>query len=274
MVTVSQLFVYPVKSLAGIALDRAEVTDRGLAHDRRYLLVTADGRFMTQRKYPRMALLQPVLTDRGLEVFDTTVDGSLLAIDRPTAAATADQRVTVWRHTVDAQHVSGRADSWFTRALGVECRLVYMPDTSLRPVAPSSGLRPAGKLTSFADAYPFLLAGEASLANLNLRYPGVDTLTMARFRPNIVCRGSEAYAEDGFGTFSINGISFTALEKCARCGVPNVDPQTAAVNPSGEPLRTLASYRREGSKVNFGVNLIHSGTGGIAVGDVIQQNVV
>ena len=269
MLAVSQLYIYPIKSLGGIAVAQAEVTDRGLAHDRRYMLVTHNGVFMSQRSTPRMALLRPRLTDYGLEVYNAGIDGSSVSIIQPPADAPTNHRVTVWRQTVAAQHVSDQADSWFSHALKTKCKLVYMPDRSLRRVDSSTGQRPAGKVTSFADAYPFLLIGEESLADLNRRHPSDSELTMARFRPNIVCAGGAPYAEDEIGSFTVNGISFTGLEKCARCGVPNIDPVTAKVSSGRKPLRTLAEYRTEERKVYFGMNLIHTGTGRIAVGDLL-----
>ena len=264
---VSQLYIYPIKSLGGIAVASAEVTDRGLAHDRRYLLVTPDGVFITLRKYPRMALLQAELTGDVLSVRNTTT-GDVIRLPEPADGPT-DREVTIWRQTVAARSVSVAADAWFSDALGLTCHLVYMPDRSHRPVAPSSGLRPAGKITSFADAYPFLLIGEASLADLNARYGGEEHFGMERFRPNIVCSGGAPYAEDDLTDFTINGISFTGLEPCARCGVPNVDPNTGVASRVGEPLVTLAGYRRMGGKVYFGMNLVHAGTGTIAVGDLL-----
>ncbi|WP_420461259.1 MOSC domain-containing protein [Neolewinella sp.] len=267
MLTVSQLYIYPIKSLGGIAVDSAEVTDRGLAHDRRYLLVTPDEVFITLRKYPRMALLQPELRGGALSVRNTET-GEVLRLPEPADGPT-DREVVIWQQTVAARSVSAAADTWFSDALGMACHLVYMPDHSHRPVAPSSGLRPAGKIASFADAYPFLLIGEASLADLNARYGGEVHFGMERFRPNIVCSGGAPYAEDDLTDFTINGISFTGLEPCARCGVPNVDPATGVANRVGEPLATLAGYRRVGGKVYFGMNLVHAGTGSIAVGDLI-----
>ena len=264
---VSQLYIYPIKSLGGIAVDSAEVTDRGLAHDRRYLLVTPDEVFITLRKYPRMALLQPDLRGGALSVRNTET-GDVLELPDPSEGLT-DRDVVIWRQTVAARSVSAAADAWFSDALGLACHLVYMPDCSHRPVAPSSGLRPAGKITSFADAYPFLLIGEASLTDLNARSSGEEHFSMVRFRPNIVCSGGAPYAEDELTDFTINGISFTGLEPCARCGVPNVDPATGVASRVGEPLATLAGYRRVGGKVYFGMNLVHAGVGRIAVGDLV-----
>lgn len=267
--TVSQLYIYPIKSLAGIAVPRARITDRGFAHDRRYMLVTPDLRFITIRRYPQMTLLRPEIADNTLQITHANHPGDPLYLPLVPGNGTA-KRVMIWNDTVGAQHVSEEADNWFSRMLGIDCQLVYMPDESRRPVAPSSGLRPAGKITSFADAYPFLMIGELSLEDLNDRYPGDERLAMARFRPNIVVSGGYPYIEDALSDFSINGVAFTALEKCARCGVPNVDPVTARVSDDGEPLATLAGYRREGGKIYFGVNLVHRGVGEIRVGQGVK----
>ena len=270
MPTVSQLIIYPVKSMAGVALTTARVTDRGLAHDRRYMLVTPQGRCITIRQHPELALLQPRITGQGLEVVHRLRPRERLIVPPPPYAG-APEEVTVFSQTMLAVSVGRAADEWFAKALGVDCRLVYMPEESRRPVAPSSGLRPPGKITSFSDGYPFLLIGEASLADLNQHHPGQEEVEMARFRPNIVVAGTAPYAEDNMGTFAINGITFNGLEKCARCNVPNVDPVTAVPSPEGEPLATLSQYRKDGRKIYFGVNLVHSGEGWISVGDTLSQ---
>lgn len=270
MPTVSQLYVYPIKSMAGVSLSTARVTDRGLAHDRRYMLVTPRAKCITIRQHSELALLQPEITRRGLEVVHRQRPQERLIVPPPPYAG-APLEVTVFAQSMWARSVGRAADEWFANALGIDCRLVYMPDESHRAVAPASGLRPAGKITSFSDGYPFLLVGEASLADLNQRYSGREEIAMARFRPNIVVAGGAPYMEDDMGTFTINGIAFNGLERCARCNVPNVDPVTAVPSPEGEPLATLSQYRKEGRKIYFGVNLVHSGEGWISVGDVLNQ---
>ena len=268
MLTLSQLYVYPIKSLGGIALDRATVTDRGLAHDRRYLLVDREGQFLTIRQHPQLTLLQPRLTDDGLEVAHRDRPADTLPL---THEHYQDRwrEVTIWNNSVRARPVSAAADAWFSRQLGLDCALVYMPDESFRPITPSSGLRPPGP-TSFADAYPFLLIGEASLADLNSRSKEEEHFIMLRFRPNLVFRGGAPYVEDTLEEFRIGGIHFTAVEPCARCGVPTVDPLTAEAHPARQPLATLAQYRCADRKINFGMNLVHRGGGELRVGDVIQ----
>ncbi|CAH0999557.1 putative protein YcbX [Neolewinella maritima] len=270
MLTLSQLYVYPIKSLAGISVASARVTDRGLAHDRRYMLVTPQGQFITIRQHPVLTRFRTALHKEGGVSVD--FEGSTLDLPAPAQHGPGGAlQVVVWDDTVRARTVSDAADRWFTERLGVDCHLVYMPDASHRPVELREP-RNAGILTSFADGYPFLLIGEASMQDLNDRLAPASPLDVVRFRPNIVCRGAAPYAEDGFGDFTINGIGFAAVKPCARCGVPNVDPVTAQVHAAGEPLATLSTYRKVGRKINFGVNLVHSGTGVLAVGDVIVRS--
>ena len=143
-----------------------------------------------------------------------------------------------------------------------------MPDVSMRPVDTTSGNSPKGKFTSFADAYPFMMLGEASMSDLNnrLKVP----VSVKRFRPNMVFSGGIPYQEDKIEKFVINQIGFMGLENCARCKIPNIDPDTGILNKDKEPLKTLATYRTKNGNINFGRNVIHSGSGFIRVGDEIH----
>jgi hypothetical protein len=143
-----------------------------------------------------------------------------------------------------------------------------MPDNSMRPVDTTSGYTPKGKYTSFADAYPFLMVGEASMDDLNSRMQ--IPLTIERFRPNIVFSGGYPYKEDSIEDFTISQINFTGLENCARCIVPNIDPEKGVLNSDKEPLKTLSIYRMRNKKIEFGRNVVHQGTGIIKVGDEIH----
>ena len=263
MLTLSQLYIFPVKSLAGFSVPSAVVTDRGLQHDRRWMLVDANNRFLTLREFPKMALLHTALTDKALVVHSENADSQLaIPFDMDNAAL---EDVTIWNATVRAKHVGKEAADWFSDQLGGHCNLVFMPENSHRPVDTTSGYRPAGKLTSFADAYPFLLLGESSMDDLNSRLPA--PLSILRFRPNLVFAGGAPYEEDHIDGFTINGISFTGLENCARCKIPNVDPATGTVSTDNQPLKTLANYRNVNRNIIFGRNTVHAGTGVISVGD-------
>ena len=265
MLNISQLFIYPVKSLSGIALESAQVTDRGLQHDRRWMLVNEQNRFLSQRELPKMALLQVTLEKDGIRIKSAEQPHDDIIIPYDTEE-NGMEKVTIWNATCDARRVGEKIDTWFSNKLGVTCKLVFMPDESMRPVDTTSGFHPDGKYTSFADAYPFLLIGEASLQDLNSRLQ--EPVTIKRFRPNIVFSGGLPYQEDEIGDFTVNNIHFTGLENCARCMVPNVDPETGI--PGREPVKTLATYRLHNKKINFGRNVVHSGKGIIRVGDEIR----
>ena len=259
MLRVSQLFIYPIKSLGGISLDTARVTDRGFQYDRRWMLVDTDNVFMTQREYPAMALIRISVVEGGLQIVSQLHPEPLFIPYRPFSTEFA--KVCVWEDTCFAQFVSAGADTWFSAALGRACRLVFMPDETLRVT--DQKYAPPGSITSFADAFPFLLIGQASLDELNGRLE--HALPMNRFRPNIVFTGGEPFQEDSLREFMIGVVRFSGVKPCARCPIPTIDQETA--ERGKEPLRTLARYRFRDNKVFFGQNLIHYGVGEIAVGD-------
>jgi uncharacterized protein YcbX len=261
MLQVSQLFIYPIKSLGGISLSRATVTKRGLEHDRRWMLVDRDGRFISQREFPVLALLIPELQHDGIKVTSKQDGNSILIPFNPLKTDLIS--VIIWDDICTAQLVSDDADQWFSRITGTDCRLVYMPDESERPVDPKYAA--ANDITSFSDGYPSLLIGQASLDELNRRL--VTPVTIQRFRPNIVFTGGIAHLEDSFHTLTINDIIFNGVKLCARCNMTVIDPQTA--QPGKEPMRTLATYRFKNNKILFGQNLIH-GEGTMTVGDEIK----
>lgn len=259
MLRISQLNIYPVKSLGGISLPSARITDRGLEYDRRWMLIDPHGVQITQREVPPMALLQPAITPSGLSITHRLTQAT---IEIPFEPLTSDYaEVQCWDDTVRAQFVSPAADDWFSAALNIPCRLVFMPEETLRPT--DLKYTEPGYYTSFADAYPFLLIGEASLEELNSRLD--NPLPMNRFRPNIVFSGGTPFQEDQLHDFHIGAIRFSGVKLCARCIMTTID-QTTAIKGK-EPLRTLAGYRAKGNKILFGQNLIHHGLGRIAVGD-------
>jgi len=267
MLKISQLFIYPVKSLRGISVSSGLVTDRGLQYDRRWMLVDENNRFLTLREYPKMARIKVELYERGLKIESLEYAGADLKI--PFEADEAGfESVTIWNATVDARRVGKDADNWFSDMLGGNCRLVFMPENSLRPVDTTSGFAPPGKFTAFADAYPFMMLGEASMEDLNNRMQ--IPLTVDRFRPNIVFSGGFPYQEDEMEEFTIGDILFTCLENCARCIIPNIDPEKGIRNKDNEPLKTLSKYRMRNKKIEFGRNVVHQGAGIIRVDNEIH----
>ncbi|MGZ3764601.1 MAG: MOSC domain-containing protein [Mucilaginibacter sp.] len=262
MLNVSQLYIYPIKSLGGIAVDKASVTDRGFKYDRRWMLVDQNNIFISQREIPQMALMQLQIKDDGIYVSFPTRNLSFTIPFKPRQNEFAN--VSIWDDICVGQFVCDEADHWFSNMLGVTCRLVYMPDESLRITDPN--YTSPGNITSFADAYPFLIIGQSSLDDLNSRLE--QTLPINRFRPNIVFTGGEPFAEDLMHTLVIGGIRFYGVKLCARCPIPTIDQATA--QRSKEPLKTLSRYRLKNNKVLFGQNLVHDGLGEISVGDSID----
>jgi uncharacterized protein YcbX len=264
MLTISGLYIYPIKSLGGISVDASTVTPRGLQHDRRWMLVDANNRFLTQREFPEMALLQPEFDQDGLRVHHKNFTGISLFIPYTSLPNAPTKNVQVWDDVCEAQVADNEVNRWFSEVVKRHCQLVYMPETTNRLVDP--GQVNSGEITSFSDAYPILLIGQASLDDLNSRL--AEPLPMNRFRPNIVFRNGEPFEEDRFEEFSINTISFFGVKLCSRCVLTTIN-QTD-VTRGKEPLKTLATYRMKNSKIYFGQNLLHSGTGEIKIGDSIE----
>jgi uncharacterized protein YcbX len=261
MLRISQLFIYPIKSLGGIELTNAQVTDRGFKYDRRWMLVDENNRFLTQREHAEMALLKVSIAAEGLLVKHVHSADSIIVPFEPQAGETGD--FTIWDDTVTGKYVSNVIDQWFGKVLKINCRLVYMPDDSRREVNPKYA---ADKITSLSDAYPFMMLGQSSLDDLNSRL--TDQLPINRFRPNMVFTGGEPFDEDTMGHIKINGIDFYGVKLCARCPIPTIDQDTIA--KSKEPTKTLLTYRRRNNDVYFGQNFVHEGDGVISVGDSIE----
>lgn len=259
MLRISQLYIYPVKSLGGIPLNTARVTDRGLEYDRRWLLIDDNHIQLTQREHPAMALFTPTITAAGVDILYRPTQQRYTIPFQPQTNNYAD--VQCWDDTVRAQFVDPQADAWFSDLLKLNCRLVYMPDDTQRQT--DLNYTPEGHITSFSDAYPFLLIGEASLEELNSRLD--QPLPMNRFRPNIVFSGGAPFEEDQLHDFTIGKIRFSGVKLCARCVMTTVNQLTA--QQGKEPLRTLARYRAKNNKILFGQNLIHHGLGQLTVGD-------
>lgn len=262
MLTVSQLFIYPIKSLGGIEVNAAQLTDRGFEYDRRWMLVDSDNRFLTQREHPAMCLLQTEITEESLVVYHKNNVKDRISVPLqplPVNACT----VTVWDDQCPAWYVSSEADKWLSGKLACDCRLVYMPEMSERKV----DQRYAGEneLTSFSDGYPVLIIGQASLDDLNGRLE--SPLGIERFRPNIVFTGGLPYEEDTMQHICINDIDLFGVKLCGRCTIITIDQSTAA--GSKEPLKTLSRYRMKNNKVYFGQNILYKQTGKISTGDPI-----
>lgn len=248
----SAIYRYPVKSLAGERLDQARLDAFGLKHDRRWMLVDREGRFLSQRVLPRMALISPRLRSGGLRLRAPGTPG--LDVSRPAPDGERIQ-VGVWNDVCAAQPAEATAHRWLSEFLGQECRLVFMPEDSVRPVDPDYAL--ASDRVAFADGFPLLLISQASLDHLNERLS--EPVPMARFRPNLVVEGCAPHAEDDWRRLRIGELTLRVVKPCSRCKITTVDPYTA--ESGSEPLKTLAGYRRRDNQVYFGQNLLHDGPG-------------
>lgn len=271
MIRLTALYVYPVKSLGGFSVASAEVDQLGLAGDRQFLVVDETGRFLTQRALPRMALVRTALTADTLTLSHESA--GRVEVSRASDSRAPLRAVSIWKSDgLLAEDCGDGPAAWLSNFLGAKCRLVRIGEKFLRPILkPVAG---PGDTVHFADAFPFLVLSEASLADLNDRLvgQGEDALPMNRFRPNLVVSGCPAFAEDSWPRFQINSVVFRAGGPCVRCAITTTDQDTA--ERGKEPLRTLATYRRDAgdpTDVNFGQNLIHeTKTGMLRVGDVVE----
>lgn len=263
-IAVASLHVYPIKSLGGFSVNEARISDRGFEHDRRWMLVDVNGRFITQREVPTMACLHCTLTADGFRVTDVRdgdrIDLPLNLTDGPTS------RARVFDDEVDVIHSPSDVSAWFAEKLDASCSLVFMPSSAHRPV----DARYATGLTSLSDGYPYLILSQTSLDDLNGRM--AEALPMDRFRPNIVITGGSAFQEDGWKEIGIGSTRFALVKPCGRCVIPTTNQLTGA--RSKEPTRTLATYRRragtEGEvKVDFGMNAMAIGGDVVRVGDLV-----
>lgn len=280
---ISEINIYPVKSLKGISVESAMVEERGLEHDRRWMITDTDGKFLTQREFPRMALLNVWIEDGGIGV---GADGFGEAFVPRLPETRNRQMVTIWNSVCEGEVHSPVLNEWFSDVLETECQIVYMPDDSWRNVNPRFDR--GNEVVSFADGYPLMVLGEASLADLNGRLangqPAVQPLPMDRFRPNLVISESEAFAEDDWKVIEIGRARFRSTKPCERCVITTIDQSTGEFTGK-EPLKTLASYRMAKdvmperlealgvgeTAVLFGQNLIAESVGAtISVGDRVE----
>jgi uncharacterized protein YcbX len=282
VITLSQIFLYPVKGLRGFSVNTAEVDALGLVGDRRFLIVNDTGEFLTQRTLPNMARIAAELTATDL-ILRADGDG---AISVPLRASTPAPLRTVWvwrSKDLRAEDCGREASAWLSAFLGLTCHLVRIGDRFRRPVLERRAPRPGESLIegrvltpdlfNFADGFPFLAIGEASLTHLNDRLvaTGAEPVPMNRFRPNLVVAGTPAFAEDAWPRVQIGPIVFRSGGPCARCIVTTTDQFTGERDV--EPLRTLASYRRDAedsTRINFGLNLTHeTKSGTVRLGDAV-----
>ncbi|QYO62264.1 MOSC domain-containing protein [Leptolyngbya sp. 7M] len=285
---VSEINIYPIKSLAGIPLESAIVERRGLRFDRRWMLTDKEGLFFTQREVPAMATIAVGLTEGGLVVSANGFEDIQIPFEPDLGERL---QVRVWRSEVLAEVYRGAVSEWFSDVLRRNCKLVRMPEYAERHV--SERFDRGDDIVSFADGYPLLLIGEGSLAELNERLQGRYhseeygeklPLPMNRFRPNIVVQGSDPFEEDGWARIKVREAIFRVVKPCARCVVTTVDQKRGEFDGK-EPLKTLAGFRmakdvfpdkfeelgQTANAVLFGENLIPDNPGAsVRIGDEIE----
>jgi len=260
---VSELYLYPVKSLKGIKVPTAFSEVRGFAFDRRWMVVDENNVFLSQRRFRKMALIQPSIVDASTLKLEAEGFGSILVpliVRASPEGEFREREVEIWEKMVKGAVDQGdKVAAWLERVLGKKrLRLVFMPDTSVRRTNP---LR-ARSFVSFADGYPFLLASQSSLDELNRRMENQqENVGIDRFRPNIVIKGPQPFAEDTFSYIQIgessNVLQFRNVKPCDRCILTTINQQTAKLGGlQAEPLKTLKTFRAVGEDVYFGVNLV------------------
>ncbi|MEO7362018.1 MAG: MOSC N-terminal beta barrel domain-containing protein [Gemmatimonadaceae bacterium] len=275
-IRVSRLFIYPIKSTAGTELEALALDDWGAVNDRRWMLVDYDRRFITQREIGSLALIAARVNGAGLHLTHSRMPRLDVAIPGPDAPT---QIVVLWDDNVLVQDAGNIAAEWCSQATGVPCRLVHIARDAERPLQHkyAGSVNPDGRHVALSDGAPLLLLGDASLITLNekLALKNVAPVGVDRFRPNVVFTGADPHAEDTWHSIEINGITIGVGSPCPRCVIPTIDQSvgarspTKAGEPGGEPLRSLAAYRREGSGVMFGMNATNATSGVIRVGDEI-----
>ncbi|PWF55775.1 MOSC domain-containing protein [Massilia glaciei] len=262
MAILSKLIIYPIKSCAGIPVPEATLTRAGLAldgvRDREWMVVDGDGIFLSQRAHPRMALITPRLREGALELGAPGMPALAIALAAHATGGAPPREVRVWDDVVLADNCGDAAAAWFSQMLGVACRLVRFNAAAAR-LASAKWTGGVDAPTRFADGYPVLVAGTASLADVNqkLAAAGRAALPMDRFRPNLVVDGIGAFEEDYVDTFGLGAALLKPVKPCGRCPMPSIDQATGERGP--DPLDIMQAYRRKaqvGDEICFGMNAI------------------
>lgn len=255
--------IYPVKSLAGILLDHTEVQPLGLKDDRLHMLVDENGLFITQRKYPQLALIKVQQTECGFKF--VAQDHSPLTIEDANFQSET-LNVKIWQDECVGLIADEKVNQWFSQYLGFPVRVVKYNHQAPRPS--DSNYSQPDDIVSFADGFPLLVISQASLNDLNSKLE--TPVSMTNFRPNIIVDGCDAFAEDDWKQIRIGEVIFDAVKRCSRCVLTTVDPKTGLKSENGQPLKTLSQYRKGEGGVFFGMNLIPRSKGIIRVNDKVE----
>lgn len=258
---VASLHIYPVKSLGGVSCSSYRFDPWGPQHDRRWMVVTPDGHFLTQRQLPIMATIRPTVRTDGLSLEHRGAD----RIDVPYPDRTSMRFVRVWKSKVMASDAGDEVAQWLTKRVSRPCRLVYMDAPEQARPQSYNG---RDYVSSFADGFPGLLCAQASLEALNKRLN--HFVPMERFRPNIVISGSQPWEEDQWGVLHVGEARLRVMKPCTRCVITTVDQKTGEIPHIGQPLQELGHFRRTKAGITFGQNLVVEKPGYIRVGDDVR----
>ena len=258
----SEIIVYPIKSASEISLKNSFLEQRGLTHDRRWMVVDKSARFITQRTSPKMALLKTKIFDSTLRLSAPGMSELKLPLFKIEGIP---KMVEIWGERCEALLADKQSESWISEFLGEKCNFVFMPDHTNRQVDQKYAI---GKnQVAFSDGFPLLMIPESSLKDLNSRIP--EEISMKRFRPNLVVKNTLPYQEDNWRVIRIGECELQIAKPCSRCVLITVDPETGKFS-GREPLKTLAKYRKFNGEVVFGQNLIPRSSGKIEVGMKIE----
>ena len=258
MIFVSSLIYYPIKACRGFEIESTAIERMGLQHDRRMMVVTPEGQFLTQREIPRLALVNPKLRDGALELSAPNYDSIQIGIQTLGTPWSVD----IWKSKgVQAIDQGEEAATWFSDWLGTTVRLVHIADGYRRLVNESYAVHDDDH-TGFADGYPILLTSEEGLQDLNAHLE--EPVPMNRFRPNIVVKGCGPFEEDHWNRIRIGDVELAVVKPCARCEVTTIDKET--LERKKEPLKTLGKYRKHKLGAIFGQNVIPLNGGSIRLG--------
>jgi len=262
MITLSSLIYYPIKACRGFEVVSSNIERMGLEYDRRMMVVTPEGEFLTQRQFPKLALVTPTLKDGVLTLSAPGFDSIQLAI----RTSGFSWPVNIWKSKgVQAIDQGEEAVEWFSDWLGTSVRLVHIAEGLQRKLNPQYAVNEDDH-TGFADGYPILLISEESLGDLNSRLD--KPLPMNRFRPNIVVKGCEPFTEDTWNQIQIGDVQLAIVKPCARCEVTTIDKDT--LERSKEPLKTLGKYRKHKLGAIFGQNVIPLNSGRLRLGMIVE----
>jgi len=258
----SDIMVYPLKSAREISLKNSFLEQRGLVHDRRWMVVDNFARFISQRTHPEMALLKTEIVDKTLRLSAPGMSELDLPIFQTEGIS---QMVEIWGDRCEALEADKHSESWISDYLGVKCKFVFMPDSSNRQVDQEYAI--GSNKVAFSDGFPLLLISESSLNDLNNRI--TEEITVKRFRPNLILKNTPPYQEDNWKAIRIGECELQIVKPCSRCVLTTVDPQTGVFS-GREPLKTLAKYRKFNGEVLFGQNLIPHSSGKIEIGMKVE----